>query len=89
MAEVDSFASSDDLFSITVFGSMNPAIHHPRWYLPANLFNESEVSSAERAPKGSHAVDAAEPEPSALVCSNVFSQFTFGVLRIVCVQNEL
>jgi hypothetical protein len=87
MAEADPFASSDDLYSITVSGSMNPAIHHPRWYLAARLLNESEVLSAESVPK-QQAVDATEPSPGALVCSNVFSQFTFGVLRIVCVQNE-
>lgn len=88
MAEADAFASSDELYSITVSGSMNPAIHHPRWYLAAKLLSDTEVAAAESAPRAQ--VDtSAEPNPNALACSNVFSQFTFTDLRIVCVQNEL
>jgi hypothetical protein len=84
MAEVDRFASSDDLYSITVNGSMNPAIHHPRWYVATKLLSEGEASAAESpmipVPQ--------QPSPVALVSTSVFSQFSFGDFRIVCLGNQ-
>lgn len=87
MAETDPFASSDNLYSIAVLGSMNPAIHHPRWYLATKLLSEPEVSEAEalvQVPGG----PTGEVGPSALMCSGVLSQFTFGAFRIMCLQQS-
>jgi len=88
MAEVDRFGTSDELYSIVIVGSMNPAIHHPRWYLAAGLLSEAEVAAAESQGKSSSADAEGDIGPSTLFCSENFSQFTTGVFRIVCLQQN-
>jgi hypothetical protein len=87
MAEIDPFAASDELYSVVIVGSMNPAIHHPRWYLAAGLLSEGEVTEAE-----SHGRGAVEEEQdagsSALWCTENYSQFTAGAFRVVCFQQN-
>jgi len=87
MADVDPFATSDELYSILIAGSMNPAIHHPRWYLATNLLSESEVVEAESHSKEDSASED-EVGPSALWCTENFSQFTAGIFRVVCLQQN-
>ena len=65
---------------------MNPAIHHPRWYLATKLLTESEVHAAEASVPAN--VQTGEVGPAALVCSSVVSQFTVGTLRIACLQGN-
>jgi hypothetical protein len=87
MAEtVDLFATSDNLYSIVVAGNMNPAIHHPRWYVETQLLSEDEANQAMAKFPGIETMN--EVPAGALICSNVMSQFTFSDLRITCLENN-
>jgi hypothetical protein len=35
-----------DMYSVVILGSMNPRIHHPKWYQLAGIFTEADVESA-------------------------------------------
>jgi hypothetical protein len=88
MAEVDPFATSDDGYSLGVYGAMNPAIHHPRWYLTIGVLNQAEVDEAEgRASLASQTADGST-QASSLVCTPLSSQFTVRTLRVICFQNQ-
>ena len=48
---------------------MNPSIHHPRWYEMTKIFEEAEVSEAEKG---------------TLICSPAISRFSTGRFNITC-----
>jgi hypothetical protein len=85
MPLIDTYASSDNLYSIVVVGNMNPAIHHPRWYKDIGILDEKEVTEAEERPStGSDNLNDTSGARGNLVVSQFATQFTTRSLRIVC-----
>ena len=88
MAEVDPFATSDDVYSLTVAGAMNPATHHPRWYLAIGVLNQAEVNEAEGHAASATGTADGSVQANSLVCGAVSSQFTVRTFRVICLQNH-
>ena len=57
-------------FSLTLFGAMNPAIHHPAWYGRVGLLNPDAEGYAQLDP--------------GLICSGDFSSFRTATLTVGC-----
>jgi hypothetical protein len=88
--ETDPFASASDIFSITVAGAMNPAIHHPAWYRAIGALNDSELTLAGAAPDPAvQQTPGTSPSGAALpICTPAFSQFTAGAIRVICINQS-
>jgi hypothetical protein len=63
-----------DSFSVVLLGSMNPRIHHPKWYQSVGIFSQPEVD------------DAIQNQP--VICTPAFSQFVVGDLVIKCLTDR-
>jgi len=60
--------------SITVFGAMNPRIHHPSWYRLVGLLDGEDEKAAR--------------EDEQMICSELSSFFRTGSFLILCRPNE-
>jgi hypothetical protein len=63
-----------DMYSVVILGSMNPRIHHPKWYQLAGIFTEADVESAIKT--------------YPVVCTPSFSQFCVDGLVIKCLPER-
>ncbi len=67
-------ATPPEMFSIVAVGNMNPAIHHPRWYLSQALITAEEEQLATAGLN--------------LVVSPMLAQFSFGTFSLQCLQQR-
>jgi len=67
-------SKDSDLFSVVMLGSMNPRIHHPKWYQSVGIFSDEEVEYSI----------GTQP----VFCTPAFSQFVVGDLVIKCLPER-
>jgi hypothetical protein len=66
---------------------MNPAIHHPAWYMAIKALSENDLESTNAVTQGGSAPPI-QPAPGATICTPAISQFTAGRIRITCVAQN-
>jgi hypothetical protein len=86
----DLFATSGDIYSISVAGQMNAAIHHPSWYQAVRLITEEELEVAQSQRGATPARDhiLGDFGPDDVVCTPVYTQFTTTTFRVVCTNEN-
>jgi hypothetical protein len=68
-------SKDSDLFSFVALGSMNPRIHHPKWYEQVGLFEPE-------------AINAALTSPTTIV-SAAFAQFATNDITVRCLPERI
>jgi hypothetical protein len=82
--QLDPFAGAENLYTITVRGAMNPAIHHPAWYRLINAISPEEMALAATAQVEAGVGKPVQIQAAQGFSSAQFSVFTAGSLRITC-----
>jgi hypothetical protein len=85
----DPFLAPKDMFTISIIGAMNPAIHHPAWYRFVGVLSAEEAATVPapppiQVPPGS----GVQIFPLEVFCSTQFAQFTIRDLRVTCLPSS-
>jgi len=80
----DPFNEAPNVYTITVLGAMNPAIHHPAWYRFIDAISADELELATPMQTSVPGGFAIQLQSNQGFSSGQFSMFTVGGLRVTC-----